>query len=40
MIETERLRLEGRLLEADRSKGEWITLRVYALPAREHARRR
>ena len=29
------LRLEGRLLEADWFKGEWTTLRVYAVLARE-----
>ena len=31
-------RLEARHVEADWFKGEWTTLRVYALLAREHAR--
>jgi RimJ/RimL family protein N-acetyltransferase len=33
-------RNEGRLLEADWCKGEWVTLRLYALLAREWAARR
>ena len=35
LLERLGLRLEGRLVEADWFKGEWTTLRIYALLARE-----
>ena len=40
LLERLGLRFEGRLVEADWFKGEWTTLRIYALLAREWRARR
>ena len=39
LLERLGLRQEGRLVEADWFKGEWTTLRIYALLARERKSR-